>query len=791
MKLISWLVSFGFILSCVSSARADGFIVVDSPPAPLPSIPPPPFRPPPHPPFPIPRPLPPPYRPFVFAPLEVKYHRVEVSIHDQIATTRVEQEFYNPNPQVLEGTYLFPVPENATIKQFSLEIAGQQVEAELLDADQARKIYTDIVRKMKDPALMEYAGRSLFKVRIFPIEAQGTKHVSLSYTQVLKADDNLVNYVYPLNTEKFSARAIPEVRMHLELNSSRPLKNVFSPSHAIEVKRNGPTQADISYLAKDVKPDSDFQLWFSCENSELGANLLTCRGRDDDGFFLLLLSPPSREEARRIIPKDVVFVFDTSGSMAGAKISQAKKAFEFCVENLNADDRFEVISFATDVRALFNELQRASANQKKQAVDFIRDVRAIGGTAIDAALQAAIARHPHDPDRPFVLIFLTDGRPTIGETDEDKIMANLRSRTTAAAGPKAQTARIYCFGIGSDVNTHLLDQVSGQSQGYSQYVLADEDLELKLSSFFTKINAPVLTNLKLDFPTGIRADRFYPMPIPDLFKGSQLVIAGRYSGSAKGTLTLRGSANGQPQEFSFPVDFSKNEPSHDFIPRLWATRRIGFLLDEIRLHGDNPELRQEIVELARRYGIVTPYTAYLIIEDEDRRGIPAPQRSLPELERDTRLREDVKSAAHDWQHSRTGSSAVTSARFSSALKSAEVPAQAVLQGNSEAQRDLSVRTQQPATGRTSVKTVGLDANAQPWEIQAQNFYFVGGKNFFRHGDRWIDSQAQGASQSNRIRIAFASPEYFQLAKSKPQTAPWIALGIKVTFSLEDTIYEIE
>jgi Ca-activated chloride channel family protein len=725
-----------------------------------------------------PRPFPPP-RPHPFAPLDVNYVKVHTRITDQVAVTSVDQEFYNPNPARLEGTFVFPIPKGAHINKFTMEIDGKQVEAELLSADKARRIYEDIVRKLKDPALLEYAGRDVFKVRIFPIEPNSKKRITLSYTELLKADDGLVSYGLPLNTEKYSAKPIRSVSVKVDLESKRPLKSIYSPSHAVEVKRHSSTSATAGYEATDVQADTDFVLYFAPEKAEIGVNLLTHRKSDEDGYFLLLASPGVDVKEKQVVMKDVAFVLDTSGSMAGKKLEQARKALQFCVENLNDGDRFEIIRFSTEVEPLFDKLVKATEQNRAKANDFIKDLKPIGGTAIDDALRKALALRPGGEDRPFVVIFLTDGRPTIGTTDEDQIVANVKKENDART-------RVFCFGIGTDVNTHLLDRITEDTRAVSQYVLPDEDLEVKVSNFFSKIKEPVLANPTLKFTGDIRATKLYPSPLPDLFKGEQLVLVGRYSGKGDAAVIVEGSVNGADRKFTYEVSFPEEASANEFIPRLWATRRVGYLLDEIRLHGENSELRDEVTELARKYSIVTPYTAYLILEDETQRNVPMPMRSLQGFDGDSGARREAAQAWGGFKDDRAGGKAVASARYGMAFKSANAAAPAAVNGALEARRSLGLADMSgPASEASSA-----DRSKERLVQYSQQTQFVAGKSFFQNDKQWTDSAVQKNPNAKRVRIQFASAEYFDLVAKNANALPWLALGQNVQFVLDNTIYDI-
>ena len=741
-----------------------------------------------------------PSRPYVFSPLELRAVQARTKITDQVAVTSIDQEFYNPNAARLEGTFVFPIPKGAHLERFAMEIDGKLVEAELMAADKGRRLYEDIVRKMRDPALLEYAGRDLFKVRIYPIEPHSSKRIKLSYTQLLKMDAGLAEFQLPLSAAKFSCAPPRSLSVKVELETRRPLKTVYSPSHTVDVRRDGPNRATIGYeaVAGATRLESDFTLYFAPEKDEIGVNLLTHRTAGGDGYFLLLASPGVGVPEAQVIKRDLVFVLDTSGSMAGPKIEQAKKALLFCIENLNEGDRFEILRFSTEVESLFEGLAPASEGNRRRAREFVNDLKARGGTAIDDALRQALAvsgnreairrsavadgeasRREHPEDfRPRVVVFLTDGQPTIGVTDEGEILRHVKQ------GEDGHT-RIFCFGIGTDVNTHLLDQITEQTRAVSQYVLPEEDIEIKVSNFFAKIKEPVLANPSLKFTGGIHVTALYPAPLPDLFKGEQLVLVGRYSGSGGSAIIIEGSMNGSKRTFTYEVKFPETSAENDFIPRLWATRRVGYLLDEIRLHGENAELRDETTELARKYGIVTPYTAYLILEDEGRRDVPAPLRSMRGFEQD---RAALNEAAQNWSEfktERSGDAAVAGARSGLALRMANAPAAATAEAESALGRRYGLAGSSNAGSATAEPPP-----AQRMAQYAQQSRFVAGKTFFQNDGVWVDAALQVATHVNAIRLEFGSQEYFELLKRHPEALPWAALGQKVRFLLENITYEI-
>jgi Ca-activated chloride channel family protein len=734
-----------------------------------------------HPPFHRPRPHPMPIVPpghFSFAPLAVNYHRVGVEINDLTAVTSIDQEFYNPNNARLEGTYVFPLPPGAHIDKFAMDIDGTMTEAELLSADKARALYEDIVRQMKDPALLEYVGRDAFKVRIFPIEPNSRKRIRISYTQLLKDDSGLVEYIYPLNTEKFSSAPIKDVSVKVTINGKSPLKSIYCPSHATDVKRHGETSAVVGYEARDLRPDSDFKVVFSRTPNPLGLDLICSRKAGaDEGYFLLLASPGLSAPAT-VQPKDICFVLDTSGSMAGAKLDQAKKALRFCLANLNPDDRFEVVRFATEAESQFNALVPADKANLEKAEAAVAAYKPIGGTAIGEALGKALALRKSDDKRPYLVIFLTDGLPTIGETREDPLVDEVKKLNSTST-------RIFSFGIGNDVNTHLLDRIAAETKAISQYVSDKEDLEVKISSFYGKIKEPVFCNLKLAFTNpDIRVTQLYPNNLPDLFNGDMLVVFGRYAGKGASAAKISGLFNGQPREFAADLSFAEEAPGNHYIPQLWATRRVGWLLDEIRLYGESAELKDEVTKLAREFGIVTPYTAYLILEDEKKRGVPVALRNMQELEGDSRVYARAASrmkslhAEAASESARSGGSAVANSASMAGMKDQSAASPYA----------PAVRRELAKADARDESTIGYRASqSQNYATQSRN---LDGRAFYQNGKVWTDSTAQARPDLRQINIKFNSDAYFALLKEHPAATRWLSLGNNLDIVIKDTLYQI-
>lgn len=342
----------------------------------------------------------------------------------------------------------------------------------------------------------------------------------------------------------------------------------------------------------------------------MGLTALTHRPlRGDKGYFTLLIAPRMEMSRKYQAPRDLVLVLDTSGSMRGAKMEQARKALQYCLDHLGGNDRFALVSFATTVNCYEDTLLPVNAEQIAKAKQWIEELQATGGTAINDALASALELRGKEEGRTFTVVFFTDGQPTIGETDVNKIVKNTLAKNTA-------NTRIFPFGVGDDVNATMLDRLADQTRAVATYVRPSEDIENKVSGLYGKISNPVLTNLKLTATNDIKFSEVYPPELPDLFHGGQLVILGRYSGQGAATVKLSGQVGREMKEFVYDLTFpEKTSAERDFVEHLWARRKVGYLLDQIRANGENKELVQEVVALAKKYGITTPYTSYLVVPD--------------------------------------------------------------------------------------------------------------------------------------------------------------------------------
>jgi Ca-activated chloride channel family protein len=740
-------VVFGLLaLACLSvSARAQGVIV----PGPCRRCPP---RPVPPRPVPLPNALP------------VKSIKIETKIAGQVATTHIEQIFRNDTDAVLEGTYFFPIPETASIIEFAIWDGERRLVGEVRSREEARRIYDEIVRRQRDPGLLEYAGRDLFQASIFPIPAHSDKKLELTYTQVLKAEAGTVSYRYPLGTGRNTA-PVGAVSGRVEIEGREAIRNIYSPSHAVEVSQQGARRARASFESKAGQEPQDFQLFYTLSGEDFGLSLVTYREPGKQGYFLLMISPKDELSEQEYAAKDIVFVLDTSGSMAEAgKMEKARAALLFGVRNLRPEDRFNVISFAGEEHLMASGLVQADQSGRARGEEFVQALRPVGGTNINGALLAAM-RQFEQSDRPRMLIFMTDGLPTVTETNPQRIIENVR-------GARVPGVRLFTFGVGYDVNTLLLDKLAAENGGVADYVEPKEDIEVKVSSFFNKVNYPVLTNLQLEMG-GVETDLVYPRELPDLFRGTQITLIGRYRNAddLRGVvLRLTGRTGQRERTFNYgDLKFPLTQTDNDFLPRLWATRRVGWLMEQIRTNGEQAELRDEIVDLGTRYGIVTPYTSYLALESSEAVQVTGGGGQAM-----------LQNRAPRPINGRSGPAAPPSADSSVGFATGRSDAAAKSTTGAVAVRESRrARAQQEAERADEDETLRIPSARK-----------VGGKTFYQRDGVWFDAEFREEARLAETTLQFGSDEYFALIRREPQLAKFFALGERVVVVFKDRVYRV-
>lgn len=690
---------------------------------------------------PRPRPIPPPPPPRNYL-LQVRSEKVHVVVKNHVAATTLDQVFHNDSGRSVEGTYVFPLPEGAAVWNFSLRAGGKRLEGEVLERDKARRIYEDIVRRLRDPALLEYVGRNAFRAKLFPLPPRGDQQVQLRYSQSLAGDNDTFRYTLPLRMTSGRAQPYEELRVTVSLSSPLPLKGIYSPTHKIQVHRLGERRATVTFGGKQMSPDKDFVLYYTVSRTDVGVNLVTHREPGEDGYFLLLLAPKSEVQTQEVSGKAIVFVCDTSGSMAGDdKLEQVQSALRFCLTNLNQDDRFALVTFSTGTRKFRSTLVGVTPKNVKSALAYVKKLKARGGTDIDTALVTAL-KLLKNTRGPRLVVFLTDGLPTVGETDPAAILRDVRKANGRGR------ARLYTFGVGFDVNTHLLDKLAQENHGVSQYVTPKEELEVVLSSFYEKIAYPVLTDVEVDFGAARTYD-VYPKPLPDLFKGSQLTVFGRYRKPVRTRLTLTGRIRGKQQRFPVTATFARNKRNGQ-LPRLWATRKIGYLLDALRLNGDNRELRREIVDLSLEYGIVTPYTSFLIQHDKPRVAVRPQFRQEPPFVPMMEAPSGVRLNATGMPTKASGRGAVLAAQGLGKLKRSQV--------------------------------------ASEYESISPASRVVGKRRFYLTDGVWIDGRYREGMKT--LKVKYLSDAYFQLLHVEGNLGPCLALGRKVRVCVKDVCVDV-
>lgn len=539
-------------------------------------------------------------------PLQLVSHRVEAKVVERGAVTTVTQEFQNNTDRQLEATYLFPLPKGASIDEFALWMNGKRETGKVMERQQARAIYESIVRRARDPGLIEYVDSEMFEARVFPIPPRGKQKIELKYSHVIDYEGGLARYTYPMKTDQRATQTLEDFTLTVRIESRAEIKNFYSPTHKMATSVRG--KGAVASIEKNgFSLADDLALYWQVNDEDVGVSVLSYQEGDEPGYFMMLASPKDGFRNNEIIGKRVAFVIDTSGSMEGEKMEATKRALDQCLSKLGEDDLFSLVTFGGYAEAWKEKMVAASKSNIEAARAHVRKLEPLGGTNIDEALRVAFSTATGSDKAPLMIVFMTDGRPTVGDTDVQHLLSLAEKERTAKA------ARLFVLGVGDDLNAVLLDKMSSANGGSALYLKGSAALEPEVAAFYDKISHPVLADLKLDI-SGVTTYGAHPRALGDLFKGQQLVVVGRYRNPGKARIKLSGSTPKGTRAFELDASFLGNSTEHAFIPRIWAQRQVGMLLDEIRSKGETPGLVAEVTQLATRFGIVTPYTSYLVLE---------------------------------------------------------------------------------------------------------------------------------------------------------------------------------
>ncbi len=697
---------------------------------------------------------------FIHSPLPVELieDHITIDVIDQVATKQYTCTFYNPNQGSVEGgTCYMEVEPGAQIDKMTLQMEGKVIEGEILDVDTANRVFQEILARGGSPALLEFYGNGLVRAQVPRIPPMGTVTAILRYTTYLKSENGLFR-MRVLNTNpKAMLKPLKRVTVTATIKSTDAIKSVYSPTHNIKVTRKDDHNVTMFMEEINYLPRTPLALYWHVADGGLGMGSIAYRDDEERGHFMLMISP-SVATGEQVIPKDVVFCMDTTGSMAkDERFVQMRQALRECLGKLNRDDRFNVVTFGTDIRSLAERPIEATAKNVKAARGVVDELDAHGAASQEEALEAALGRF-EDSSRPKYVVFLTDGNPGIAEEELKPTAARIRKLNRSGA-------RIFVIGVGNEINAKLLDLIAEESGGGCEYVMPKESVSERLSDAYTKISNPVLSDLELRFE-GIRVEEVYPRRMPDVFKGQQVVVFGRYLVGEQppaGKAVLSGRVDGKSATFEYPLTFPVISPSNDFLPRIWAGRKLAHMIEQVRIDGTNDVLVKQITRLAKQYGIVTPYTSYLVSDDIISHGSPV-------------------GGDHE------------EAQFTSALRAekadSRAPAGEPSGGGARAGfRGRSLRRLQQAQGLNELENLAEDSTGRTAKEVMQKVRTIGPKTFYVSDGVWYDGTFDPDSRLSVIEVKLASEAYAKLIDTLPGLARYLSLT-KVVVLYRGKVYKI-
>ena len=549
---------------------------------------------------------------------------VRVELVDRVLRYEVDEKFVNRGGTMAEADYLFPLPNGAAFQDLKLSIDGHLVAGETMNADEARRVYENIVRTQRDPALVEWMGHGLVRARVFPLNPGEERRIVIRFQSVAPREGDALRVDYfrggsPVTGTVNLATSGPPIRdesrstFSLSYKPSPELGEPYSPTHQLDLsEHDGRREVDVRGDARDVT------LLIPLRRAASAAvTMLPYAPGGENGFALITVTPPVMAH-RAPTPRDVTLVLDVSGSMSGRKIEQARAAGRQLLGTLRPEDRFRLIDFSSDVHTFRDDFSPATTANVREAMSYLDALDAGGGTNIEGALREAVRPPTVDGRLPLVL-FVTDGEPTVGDPNPDHLAAIARDANDlndARGGERsgAEPRRIFTFGLGSDVNVRLLEQLALDGRGTSQFVRPDESVERMVGVVAARLVDPVMTDVRVHADGGVKLESVLPAQPSDIFADNDLVLLARYSGHGSAHIVVEGRSHNAPVHWTSNVDFPDRDRDNSFVARLWATQRVGYLSAEKRQHGGSTEIDDEIRSLGERFGIPTEFTSYLVTE---------------------------------------------------------------------------------------------------------------------------------------------------------------------------------
>jgi len=561
--------------------------------------------------------------------LEQIEHRVDVTLNNGVAVTHVTQIFRNLESRQVEALYTFPIPKGASVSNFSMWIAGSEMVGEVIEKERAREIYNSYKAVRRDPGLLEQKDYKTFEMRIFPIEAKADQKVQITYYQEIDVDHDRGTYIYPLQTTTRGEdnRVRGTFAFNLGVQSTIPLTDLESPSHgeAFVIAKHGETYAQASMESAEGDLSRDIVISYGLRKPVSGLDVITSRTDGDDGFFMAQFTV-GEDLARLDTGMDFVFLLDVSGSMADdRKLALSVDSIQAFIDTLAPKDRMEIMSFNVQPTLLFRGLREAHDTTRSEAEAFLKSQAARGGTVLAPALGAAYRYAT--TDRTLNIVLLSDGMTEAGERAE--LVRLIRSSPA--------NTRVFCIGVGNDVNKPMMDQLTKISGGLAAFLSPSDNLQRQAEAFRRKLVHPAVADVRLAV-NGVRVDQIEPAEMPNIYHGSPLRIYGRYFKGGEALITLSGTIEGRVQEWSQRVIFPERDEKSPEIERMWALSRVD------RLKGDQGnQAIEEIVRLGEAFSIVTEHTSFLVLEnDAEYQRWKIDRRNALRNSRDRRAQEQVR-----------------------------------------------------------------------------------------------------------------------------------------------------